>query len=65
MSFIENFATRVRGAYVNQNQIIFSQLLTIDVNNPTVIQLLEELVYVNYYLCYEVINIKKKAKLYV
>ncbi|KAG2229035.1 hypothetical protein INT48_009591 [Thamnidium elegans] len=43
----QNFATQVRGAYINQNQITFSQLLTIDVNNPTVIQLLEELVYTN------------------
>lgn len=46
MSYIENFATQIRGAYVNQNQVRFTQLLTLHVQSPIVAQLLEELVYV-------------------
>lgn len=46
MSFIETFATQVRAAYTNQDQTLFSQLITIDVNSANVSSLSRELVHV-------------------
>jgi hypothetical protein len=46
MSFIEKFATQVREAYANQDQIAFSQLITADVTGPNVALLSQELLHV-------------------
>lgn len=56
MAFIENFATQVREAYVNQDQILFSQLISIDVNNQNVLHLVQELVHVIFKNTKKIIN---------
>lgn len=43
MSFIEKFSAQVREAHINGDQTLYSQLISLNLNNPNVNRLIQEL----------------------